>query len=265
MAKTNSGLLAYAKAQVGLPYWYGTFGQVATEDLYTYKKKQYPRFYTAKDFPSQYGQRVHDCVGIIKGYIWSDSATATPKYVASQDRSADGMYYVATKKGEMDTFPGTVGILVFKTGDGTPDGISHVGVYDGNGYVYEAKGHAYGVVKTAFKASAWKFWAQCPYTVDDAVATPKEEPKVEVKEEVKTEGVKTVKMELDVLKRGATGDQVKAVQRMLYSLGYDIGYTRVDGSFGSKTEGAIRRYQHNNGLEVDGVVGTKTWTKLLKG
>ena len=31
--KTNSGLVAYAKEQVGLPYWWGTFGQTATSSL----------------------------------------------------------------------------------------------------------------------------------------------------------------------------------------------------------------------------------------
>ena len=41
-AKTNYGLVAYAKAQLGLPYWYGTFGQIGTEALYTSKKKQWP-------------------------------------------------------------------------------------------------------------------------------------------------------------------------------------------------------------------------------
>jgi len=35
MSKTNSGLVTYAKAQIGLPYWYGTFGQTASETLYT--------------------------------------------------------------------------------------------------------------------------------------------------------------------------------------------------------------------------------------
>ena len=31
MIKTNYGLVAYAKAQLGLPYWYGTFGQIGKE------------------------------------------------------------------------------------------------------------------------------------------------------------------------------------------------------------------------------------------
>lgn len=172
MAKTNSGLVAYAKAQVGLPYWYGTYGQTASESLYNSKKSQYPSYYTASDFSSQYGKRVHDCVGLIKGYLWSDSTTSTPTYNSSQDKSAKGMYSAASTKGKISSFPGTAGLLVFK-GSSTSS-ITHIGVYDGNGYVYEAKGHAYGVVKTAFKSSDWPYWAQCPYCTDDT--TPILEP-----------------------------------------------------------------------------------------
>ncbi len=164
--KTNSGLVAYAKAQVGKPYWYGTYGQTATASLYTQKKAQYPSYYTANDFASQYGKHCHDCVGLIKGYLWSDSATATPTYNSVQDKSAAGMYAASKSKGGISTFPKKLGQLVYK-GTGTST-INHVGIYDGAGYVYEAKGHAYGVVKTAFKSSDWRFWSQCPYCTDDS-------------------------------------------------------------------------------------------------
>ncbi len=36
----------------------------------------------------------------------------------------------------------------------------HVGVYVGNGEVIEARGHAYGVVKTKLKARPWKQWGK---------------------------------------------------------------------------------------------------------
>lgn len=165
MAKTNSGLVAYAKAQVGLPYWYGTYGQTATAALYTAKKAQYPSSYTASDYASQYGKRVHDCAGLIKGYLWSESTTSTPVYKASQDKNATGMYAAASKKGKITTNPGNAGILVFK-GSSTSS-LTHVGVYGGDGYVYEAKGHAYGVRKTAYNASDWQYWAQHPDITDD--------------------------------------------------------------------------------------------------
>lgn len=169
--KTNSGLVKYALAQLGLPYWYGTFGQTATESLFKSKSKQYAStgYYTKwKDYPTQYGKRVHDCVGLIKGYMWSDSPTAKPKYAASQDKSACGMYTASTKKGAISGFPGRPGQLVYKSSKkDDPKKIHHVGVYVGSGYVVEAMGHEEGVVKTKFENAGWTHWSQCPYIADD--------------------------------------------------------------------------------------------------
>lgn len=175
MAKTNSGLVAYAKAQVGLPYWYGTFGQIATESLLESKKKRYSDYYEPwNDFLTQIGKRVHDCVGLIKGYLWSDTATSTPKYVSAQDKSAQGMYAASTLKGTIDAFPKHAGQLVYKSTVKTDaKKIHHVGVYIGDGYVIEAKGHEYGVVKTKLSGAGWTHWSQCPYIEDDTVSTPR--------------------------------------------------------------------------------------------
>lgn len=174
MSKTNAGLVAYAKAQVGLPYWYGTFGNIATESLFQSKAKQYAStgYYTKwKDYSSQYGKRVHDCVGLIKGYLWSDTPTSTPKYNASQDKSAQGMYAASTIKGAIETFPMKAGQLVYKSTSKTDaKKIHHVGVYIGDGYVIEAMGHEEGVVKTKFAGAGWTHWSQCPYI--SASATP---------------------------------------------------------------------------------------------
>lgn len=177
MAKTNSGLIEYAKAQLGLPYWWGTFGQTATASLHAAKKKQYPSYYTASDFKSQYGKRVHDCIGLIKGYLWSASPTSAPTYVGSQDKSASGMYAISSIKGQIGTFDFVPGRLLYK--GKSASGINHVGVYIGGGYVIEAKGHAYGVVKTAFKGADWTFWSQCPFIQCD---TNKDKGEAEAKE-----------------------------------------------------------------------------------
>lgn len=165
MSKTNSGLIKYAKAQICLPYWWGTFGQTASAALHTAKKKQYPSYYTASDFRSQYGKRVHDCIGLIKGYIWSESPTAAPIYNAGQDKSAAGMYAASSVKGKIGTFDNVPGRLIYK--GPTAARINHVGVYIGNGMLVEAKGHAYGVVMGPFKASEWQFWSQCPFIQAD--------------------------------------------------------------------------------------------------
>lgn len=58
------------------------------------------------------------------------------------------------------------------------------------------------------------------------------------------------------IKRGATGDDVIAVQKRLKQWGYYSG--SVDGVFGYATERAVRWFQEKNGLSVDGIVGPQT-------
>lgn len=83
------------------------------------------------------------------------------------------------------------------------------------------------------------------------------------------EEAKTVTIEMTVLKKGAKGEQVKTLQRLLIALGYDMianGKTySVDGSFGTATENAVITFQKAKGLAIDGSVGQATWNKLLKG
>lgn len=81
----------------------------------------------------------------------------------------------------------------------------------------------------------------------------------------KEQGEKTVNIEMAVLTKGSKGEQVKTLQRLLLTMGYNIGGYGVDGSFGGATEKAVKEYQKENGLSVDGSVGQNTWNKLLKG
>ena len=156
--KTNIGLVEYCEKQIGRPYWYGTFGQRATAALLANRKKTYPRYYTASNFTQQYGFKVHDCVGLIKGYFWTKDADSTEYDYQSngmKDVSADMLFNIATKKGtNIDEMPRIPGVAVFMAG--------HVGVYAGGCWVIEARGHAYGVVKTKLCQRAWKKWALIP-------------------------------------------------------------------------------------------------------
>lgn len=158
--KNNDGLVKYAKAHVGEPYWFGCYGQTATKTLLNSKKSMYPEYYTSSDFNRQIGHRVHDCVGLIKGYLWSDTLNSNPKYNSSQDKNAEGMYNASEYKGNINCIPNVNGVLVYKKSGYR---IHHVGVYSTDGYVYEAKGHKYGVVKTKFNKSDWQLWSYCPY------------------------------------------------------------------------------------------------------
>lgn len=73
----------------------------------------------------------------------------------------------------------------------------------------------------------------------------------------------TCQVELSVLRKGSKGQSVKALQAMLVGFGYSCGAAGIDGDFGSGTESAVKKYQKNMGLAVDGIVGRNTWAKLL--
>jgi zinc D-Ala-D-Ala carboxypeptidase len=63
------------------------------------------------------------------------------------------------------------------------------------------------------------------------------------------------------------GDMVKYrvldVQYFLLKRGYSVGPTGADGIFGPVTAAAVRRFQADNHLQVDGVVGPQTWPRLI--
>lgn len=60
---------------------------------------------------------------------------------------------------------------------------------------------------------------------------------------------------------GDWGQDVAQIQERLSSLGYSTG--GVDGEFGAMTTAAVRAFQQDRGLEVDGVVGQSTYLALM--
>lgn len=63
-----------------------------------------------------------------------------------------------------------------------------------------------------------------------------------------------------LLRRGSRGPEVRDLQRRLNELGYEAG--PVDGIFGPLTERAVRSFQRDSGLVVDGLVGPRTRSNL---
>ncbi len=62
-----------------------------------------------------------------------------------------------------------------------------------------------------------------------------------------------------ILERGDRGQQVEEIQTMLDNIGYDV---EIDGVFGPWTERAVKDFQYNNNLKVDGIMGTSTRNAL---
>ena len=75
----------------------------------------------------------------------------------------------------------------------------------------------------------------------------------------------TVKMELRMLKRGMSGNDVRAAMLLMKDKGY-YPYTipATDKLFGAKMEAGVRKMQQEHNLGVDGMIGHNSWTYLLK-
>jgi peptidoglycan hydrolase-like protein with peptidoglycan-binding domain len=74
-------------------------------------------------------------------------------------------------------------------------------------------------------------------------------------------GPKTwARLDPPTVQQGSSGSAVKLAQRLLTDYGYEPG--PVDGAFGPKTKKAVKQFQQDFGLAVDGIVGPKTWAML---
>lgn len=66
-----------------------------------------------------------------------------------------------------------------------------------------------------------------------------------------------------VVRKGAKGNITKLIQKRLLSLGYKLPKWGADGGFGDETVDAVKSFQTDKGLSIDGIVGQNTWRKLL--
>ena len=67
-------------------------------------------------------------------------------------------------------------------------------------------------------------------------------------------------MQLQLVKQGAAGEQVKTVQGLCCARGHAV---TVDGVFGPATTSAVKAVQAAAHVTVDGIVGPQTWAALL--
>ena len=67
-------------------------------------------------------------------------------------------------------------------------------------------------------------------------------------------------MARQLVKYGCANNDVLYLQQSLNKLGYNCG--NADGIFGNNTKEAVLAFQHDHGLEYDGIVGNNTWSEL---
>ena len=122
--------------------------------------------------------------------------------------------------GTIDTLPEIIGLVLHTDG--------HVGYYIGNGYAVEWCRFNYGYVKTKVSSRNWKFWYQLPFTTYD--------------EDMELPVISTQGLSNRLLKKGMSGADVKALQKLLMQLCYDLSSYGVDGKYGSETQRAVTAF-----------------------
>ena len=65
------------------------------------------------------------------------------------------------------------------------------------------------------------------------------------------------------IQNGDKGKDVQLLQMALLMHGYGVGADGMDGEFGTATGKALKQFQADHGLDVDGIAGTETWKKFL--
>lgn len=199
-----------------------------------------------------------DCVCLIKGLLWGWSGDYTKVYGGAgyaingvPDIDCDTMFRACTNQ-STDFSKIEVGEAVWMDG--------HIGIYIGNGLAVEASPKWANCVQitacnrdvSGYNRRNWTKHGKLPYVTYEANSAA---------ESATAAGVNIT---MPILKRGATGAEVKTLQRLLSAFGISIGKWGVDGSFGADTETAVKNFQNKKGLVVDGCVGIATWTALLK-
>ena len=128
----------------------------------------------------------------------------------------------------------------------------------------------YGIVKTV--PSEW--WHHCPCRVSGGKMEwfPVKGKEPAHAQNTKNELTGLAKLIDDctktVVRLGDTGIVVKVLQQFLVSNGHKLTNrtkerSGIDGQFGKRTLKAVKKFQRDEGLGADGVVGPKTWAALL--
>ena len=238
-------------------YLFGTTGRKVTKSLIESKYKSYyhKNGWTRAQYDKatkgwvEAGKTVCDCQGV-------------EDYYSTSDTNANGNYMnYCTSKGlcSQITRPYVIGEAVF---NGTSSRKTHVGwvcgfTADGDVLVMEERGLAYGFVVTRMSKRSWKYRGLMTkrYSYDSAEKQPENRP-------LSDNGATTFTR---VLKYGVKGNDVIELKKLLIAKGYGKGITTNTSSsrnFYGSTRTAVKNFQRDNGLTIDGKAGKKTITAL---
>ena len=197
------------------------------------------------------GHMVADCSGL---FVWAFKQLNGPDIYHGSNSIWDRY---CTAKGELQNGKRTdgkelkPGTAIF-TYNKTKNNRGHIGLYIGDGWVIEASGTINGVIKSRITISKWVEWGELKgvnYETGpaDMITDPEEN------------------MTYGTIRKGDKGPVVKYAQQLLMKAGYDLPRFGADGQYGAETVAAVKAFQKKNGLSQDGIIGQRTWAKLLDG
>lgn len=195
-------------------------------------------------------ERVWDCNGLAEGYYkdMTDvdiNTRARNNYSEWCDPKGSGMIPKAYRVPGAAVFKRSsyihhVGYLVEPVNPGHPEG---------DWYVIEAKGVMYGVVLTKLLSGGWNCWGLMTKYFDYSGAAAAED--------------KTLTLGDRLLKKGASGADVKQLQALLLDCGLALPKYGADGDYGTETVSAVRALQKLLRVDVDGQYGEETHAALM--
>ena len=233
-----------AFACIGWPYVFGAWGEECTpnnrkrrarDDHPTIKSKcqvlsgKTSTCNGCQWYPADCRVRMYDCRGWTRWLLQQVGLDITGEGATSQYNTVANW----VRKGKISELPDCV-CCVFKYNSSTGK-MEHTGMYLTGGVVVDCSVNVRSV-----GMSGWTH-----YAIPVGLYSEEEIP------------VTTVK---PTLRKGDSGDSVRALQERLNELGYNCG--DVDGKFGKKTDEAVRKFQKDHGLTADGIVGKATWAAL---
>ena len=226
------------------------------------------------------GHTVADCSGLFSwafkklgGYMYHGSDTMYRKYCVNKGELKKGK---RTDNGALK--PGTA-VFVWNGKK-----YSHVGLYAGDGTVIEAMGTVSGVTTTKVTDGKWTHWGELAgvdYASNNSqfhdrrdqspcgdfdgcnVAGVTQITDLDTCSIIHNSGLEKTENR-DTIRKGSKGTAVAELQTLLVKLGYGVGPCGIDGDFGNDTEAAVKRFQSDHGLAVDGVAGPATLAALEK-
>ena len=233
------------KACVGWPYVFGAWGEQCTPAGRKKRNRDdHPTIVSACQVLSgkksscngckwNLPVRMYDCRGFTYWVLQQVGVTISGGGCTSQWNTKTNWVI----RGPINEMPKDRVCCVFTGNDKTKE---HTGLYLGDGSTVECSA---GVQYFSTMKSKWKYYAIPAGLYED---TPTPQPTTDK----------------PTLRKGDSGEYVQLLQTTLIQRGYSCGSYGADGKFGSATLEAVKKFQLDHGLNMDGIVGQETWKAL---